>query len=283
MRSSGGGASILAIEEPEAHLHPGAMHQVNQIINSILGEHQVLITTHNPIFANRESLSSNIIVSGGGARSAKSIRAVREVLGIRASDNLSSANYALVVEGPEDLTIFSALLPALSEKLKVAMTGNLLAIVPIGGSGKLSYMLNLLHSQLCSTHVFLDDDDAGRTAYGSAEAAGLATAASVSFSTCLDQREAEIEDLVRPDLYAPAFQAEFGVDLAAKTFLGREKWSTRLSRTFRGQGKPWNEKVQARSKAIVSESVRKRPKSALLEGKSGPIDALVVALERMVG
>ncbi|WP_435639669.1 AAA family ATPase [Carnimonas bestiolae] len=31
-------ASIVAIEEPESHLHPGAIHQIKEIIDALAGE-----------------------------------------------------------------------------------------------------------------------------------------------------------------------------------------------------------------------------------------------------
>jgi putative ATP-dependent endonuclease of OLD family len=46
------GASILAIEEPESHLHPEAIHQINQIIESVSLTTQVILTTHNPLFVD---------------------------------------------------------------------------------------------------------------------------------------------------------------------------------------------------------------------------------------
>lgn len=109
------GASILAIEEPESHLHPAAIHQVNEIIQSISQTSQVILTTHNPLFVDRANIKSNIIVTDGGATPAKTIATIRDLLGIKASDNLTHANYALVVEGEEDAIAMKALLPVLSE------------------------------------------------------------------------------------------------------------------------------------------------------------------------
>ena len=50
------GASIIAIEEPESHLHPGAIHQLVDIIKSLAEENQVIITTHNPLFVDRSNI-----------------------------------------------------------------------------------------------------------------------------------------------------------------------------------------------------------------------------------
>ncbi len=111
------GASIIAIEEPESHLHPGAIHQLNEIIKSLAESNQVILTTHNPLFVDRSNIKTNIIVNDGKATPAKSIGSIREILGIKASDNLTNANYALVVEGDEDAKSLRSILPILSEKL----------------------------------------------------------------------------------------------------------------------------------------------------------------------
>ena len=116
-RGATGIASILAIEEPESHLHPGAIHQVNEIIQSIAKTSQVIITTHNPLFVDRENVKANVIVNAGSATPAKSVSEIRSLLGIKASDNLMNASYALVVEGDEDVIAMKSLLPILSEKL----------------------------------------------------------------------------------------------------------------------------------------------------------------------
>ena len=71
------GASILAIEEPESHLHPAAIHQVHEIIRSISQTSQVIVTTHNPLFVDRENIKSNVIVTNGGATPAKNIAAIK--------------------------------------------------------------------------------------------------------------------------------------------------------------------------------------------------------------
>lgn len=62
------GASIIAIEEPESHLHPGAIHQINDIILALSETNQVILTTHNPLFVNRGDIKTNIIVMMGKRR-----------------------------------------------------------------------------------------------------------------------------------------------------------------------------------------------------------------------
>jgi predicted ATPase len=276
------GASILAIEEPESHLHPAAIHQVNDIIQTIARTSQVIITTHNPLFVDRVNINSNIIVTDGAATPAKNISSIRELLGIKASDNLTHANYALVVEGEEDAIALKALLPILNDKVGKALKNNFLIIEPIGGSGNLSYKLSLLNNFLCATHTLLDGDDAGHNAYEKAERDGLISVANCTFINCHGMREAEFEDCVELSIYKDAVMDEQGVDLSSTKFRGNDKWSYRLRRTFQDQGKPFSDALKTKTKYIVAKAVTKNPGTALNEHKRNSIDALVNALERLV-
>ncbi len=276
------GASILAIEEPESHLHPGAIHQINEILRSLASESQVVITTHNPLFVDRNRIAANVIVSEGGAKPAKSVKAVRDILGIKASDNLTNASYALVVEGTEDAIALKAILGARSQKLQSALRDSLLIIDPLGGAGNLSYKLSLLHNSLCSTHILLDNDRAGRESFDKASADNLCSLATTTFTTCEGFQESEFEDVISLETYTAAVLEEFGVDLNSPRFRGNQKWSSRLKSTFVDQGKPCTEAVLTKAKYVVAKCIEKNPNNALHEHKSGSIIALVAALERLV-
>jgi putative ATP-dependent endonuclease of the OLD family len=276
------GASILAIEEPESHLHPEAIHQISAIIDSISTTTQVILTTHNPLFVDRNSVASNILVTEGGARPAKTISAIRDLLGVRASDNLSSANFVLVVEGQEDVVALRALLPELSEKIGRALRNHQMVIEPIGGAGNLSYKLSLLRTFLCGTHTLLDGDEAGRAAFARAEREGLITVATCTYVNCLGFKQAEFEDCLELSIYSAVVKSEFGVDLDRTEFRGNEKWSARIKNCFMSQGKHMTEDLLARVKMVVARAVERSPSTALNEIKRGSIDALVVALEQAV-
>jgi putative ATP-dependent endonuclease of OLD family len=276
------GASILAIEEPEAHLHPAAIHQVNEIVRAISQTSQVIITTHNPLFVDRADVKSNVIVEGGRATPARNIASIREVLGVRASDNLTNANYALVVEGSEDATALKALLPALSDKIGKALRNNLLVIDSLGGAGNLSFKLSLLQNALCATHVLLDGDAAGRTAFDKSLKDGLASVSACTFISCHGMKEAEFEDCIALSIYRDHVLAELGVDLSSPRFRGNEKWSVRLQACLKDQGKPTTDAIISKAKFCVATAVALDPRNALNAHKRNSIDALVNALERMI-
>ena len=107
-----GAASVIAIEEPESHLHPGAIHNLRDVVLNLVSDNQVLITTHCPLFADRDNISRNILIDANSAKPARTISSVRELLGVRASDNLVNASHVLVVEGLEDVVVLRTLLPS---------------------------------------------------------------------------------------------------------------------------------------------------------------------------
>ena len=105
--------SLIAIEEPESHLHPAAARQLYQTISVLSENHQVILTTHSPLFVNRVDVKSNVIVDSGKASLAKRMKEIREVLGTIVSDNLINAENVLLVEGEDDKIALEKLLPAM--------------------------------------------------------------------------------------------------------------------------------------------------------------------------
>ena len=105
MTSGLGKNLVLALEEPESHLHPNAIHQLKGVLQEIATRHQVIMTTHCPLFVDRTSIRSNILVNNRMARPARSIQELRMALGVRAADNLQHAELILLVEGDDDREI----------------------------------------------------------------------------------------------------------------------------------------------------------------------------------
>lgn len=274
-----GAASIIAIEEPESHLHPGAIHGLREVVANLAADNQVLITTHCPLFADRENVSRNILIDSNSAQPAKTIASVRELLGVRASDNLVNASHVLVVEGSEDVVALKSLLTFLSPKLAAALRQNLLVIEPLGGAAKLEYKLSMLANALCMVHVVLDNDDEGRASCDRAINANLLKLADLTMVNCQGMRQAEMEDCFNLECYRGVVQQEFGVDLKVKEFRTSEKWSERVRKCFASEGKPWGDRWKARVKAEVAQAIAAAPDRALNEHKRQPIDALVRALE----
>ena len=272
---------ILAVEEPEAHLHPRAIHGLRDTLRETASNQQVVITTHSPLFANRLDLSSNIIVRKNRAAPAKSVSELREALGVRSADNLANAEVVLVVEGPTDVTVMRALLADRSKDLNKALGDGLLTITPLHGGGKLNYLVTQLRDSLASIHAFLDDDEQGRRAATAARDEGLLTAADLTMASCLGANEAEFEDLVDPLVYADAFQSHFGVATSHAWVkrLAKGKSSKRMSLVFQTSGAIWDGPVEIQAKMLVAEAVADSPSTAIKRTCDGVIDSLASTLE----
>jgi putative ATP-dependent endonuclease of the OLD family len=278
--SSGSGRNlILAIEEPESHLHPNAIHQLRGVIAEIARKHQVIMTTHCPLFVDRTSIRSNILVHGNKAIPATDVKQIRDILGVRASDNLQHAELILVVEGEEDRTALAALLKHHSPALSSAINQRSLGIESLQGGTNLSYKLSQIREAMCLAYSYLDHDDCGLKASQKAEQEGLLSLADVTFTTCAGQKESEFEDMLDENLYAAMIQNRYGVSTLSPKFKGNGKWSDRLRETFKHQGKPWSDPIEAEVKAHVAGLVEANPGTALNAHKRNSFDALVRALE----
>lgn len=190
-------------------------------------------------------------MDNGKALPAKSTQEIRDLLGIKASDNLTNASYVLVVEGADDVIALRALLSHLSESLKKLIDSHMLIFEEIGGAGNLPYKLTSLKNSLCVYHCFLDNDEAGRSAYKSAEKDNLLSIILTTLVNCNGSRNAELEDCFNLELYKGGVIDEFGVDLSCREFRGNAKWSDRIQRAFLSQGKPWNKGVKSKVSIVL--------------------------------
>lgn len=245
-RKVSSGASVIAIEEPESHLHSGAIHDLVNILTKMSENSQVIITTHNPLFVRQNSIASNIIVNNGSARPAKRISEIREVLGVWPSDNLRNAQYVLVVEGENDKVVLLKVLPVMSDKIKQALSSNLLVIKPLIGVGNLTHDLGDLKNQMCKYIVLVDNDEAGKNALNKAKEAGFLLDSEYRLTNCNGLSESEIEDCIKQSIYSRAILEEFSVDVCCKEFDGKQKWSDRMKNVFLSKGLLWNSEQEKR-------------------------------------
>lgn len=271
--------SVVAIEEPESHLHPESARQLYDTIMLLSETHQVVLTTHSPLFVNRVNLKENIIVNAGKATPVKRIKEIREVLGTHVSDNLTNAEHVLIVEGEDDKIALDKLLPNMSASIKRALQNGTLIIDYIGGSGNLPYKLSFYRNLQCKYHVLLDNDEAGRRAGDEAERQGLLSVRNITYTMCNGSPNAEIEDCYCKDIYQNVIFDEFGVNVNVAEFRGNKKWSDRMADCFRSQGKQWNDTMEKRVKLAVANVIPEDANVALNAHKRSCVDAVVSALE----
>lgn len=280
------GASIIAIEEPESHLHSGAIHSLVDVISKMSENNQVIITTHNPLFVQQNKLNANIIVDNGTAKAAKKISEIRNILGVMPSDNLKNSRFVLLVEGEDDKITLQSILSLKSVILKDALVSNQLVIKPMGGAGNLLHDANDLKNSMCKFVVLLDNDKAGNEAYEKAIKAKALSEKMVKFTICKGSPESELEDCLKSDIYAESILEHYNVNIKTKEFKGKGKWSNRMKNTFLAQGSKWTESIEKEVKLLVADCIAnrntKKVESVLIKEKAGFIDGLVTALERML-
>ena len=193
----GEATSIVAVEEPEAHLHPQAIHELREVLVGLSDKNQIILTSHSPLFVNPAKIESTIVVRESKAAPAKNIAEVREVLGVRLSDNLQSARLVAVVEGEDDEIILRAIIENRYPELKQALKSNDLVFDPLGGASNLSYKVRTYRSSATLIQCFLDDDDAGRKGTTKALHDSVIRQADYNLMIVVGQKEAELEDLLQ--------------------------------------------------------------------------------------
>lgn len=275
---------VLAIEEPESHLHPRAIHELHEVLMRLASVQQVVLTTHSQLFVDRQVVSRNIIVQKGKAVPAKSIQEVRKVLGVRPADNLLHADVVLIVEGEDDRIALGSILSDRSSALAKALSSNRLSIDTLGGASNLSYKAGLLRSALCDYLCFMDDDQEGRKAVRLAQDEGLVRPADVNFAKLPHLVESEFEDLLDEQFWEAVLQKDFGLNaFVPRKGDQKKKWSDRVYSMFQTAGKTWDDSTEAAIKLTLAKAVAASPKQAVRKSTAGPIDNLVLSLERALG
>lgn len=278
-------SSIIAIDEPEAHLHPGSIRQLNNILQGLVKDNQVIIATHNQLFINKKDIKSNIIVSSGKASPAKSIKEIRDVLGVKLADNLISCNYKLFVEGVTDKKIVEALLYKIP-KVKNALVNNEISIEALGGASKLLSKLYESNNTIFDYYVLLDDDESGHDAYEKAKAQSLIDPSKTTFTKCIGKSISEFEDLLKPEIYIDTINSKYGMHLKQSDFNSMKKWSEQLRICFLTEGKPWDDDLEAEIKELVADTVcdyLKNNDDIFIQNRMGPINSFLSNIELLIG
>lgn len=270
---------MLAIEEPEAHLHPAAAHQLRLLLDEIGKSQQVILTTHSPLFVVRGNPKANVVVNENAAQLAKGMAEIRELLGVKLADNLQSARLVLVVEGMSDRRCLEAILAVRSDLLRKALSSGDLAVDELGGASKLDARLSMYRASAASYFVFLDNDGEGRSASQKAKERAVLLDSQCIFALKQGQQDSELEDLVDVEIYREAISSRWNVELTGPAFRTNRRWSDRMAAVFQRHGQQWNQTVEQQVKLSVADAVVAAADHAIKDECSSPIDNLVRILE----
>lgn len=282
------GLSFLALEEPESHLHPGAIHKLRKTLVELSDNYQIALSTHSPVFVNRSDPSANIIVEAGKVAAAKSIKEIRECLGVRPSDNLVSASLVVVVEGLSDCRIVEAMLGAKSARAKSALAQGLIQIKNAGGVERIPAQVLSLSQAVADVMCVVDGDEPGKRVAEELIARALVQHGDVSVLGSPGMKHSEIEDLIDGSSYESAMQAKLGVNIGTKSFKKRSaKWSLRLEKEFQNQGLHFTESTLVAAKTLVADAVVTDPLAAVHVSLGNALQALcdraVARIETLTG
>lgn len=273
-------STVIAIEEPESHLHPRAVHELRAVIEALAENNQVVLTSHSPLFVNPHDLSNTIVVKESRAAPAGHVSEIRDALGVRFSDNLENARMVLLFEGSDDITALRSILKSRSQIITSAIDLGTLTFDSLGGASGLRQKASFYLSGACSIQCFLDDDLSGRSAVKKAIDDKILKLRDINLCTVPHLEEAELEDLYDKSVYAEDFNAEFGVDIKGK-ILGKKKikWSKSTEQLFKMAGKPWDNEIKASVKNWLAIYASMHPDKILKEQLAKPIDSFVQSVE----
>ena len=280
--ASGSKSVVLALEEPESHLHPAAVHELRSVLDDISLHTQIVVSSHCPLFVNRSHMAANVIVNKKKAVPARSLEEVRNALGVRASDNLHSAELVIVVEGAADSKILTSLLALRSPRITSLIKQGRLAFQHIGGCSKLNYALDRLQREVCRFHVFLDDDEAGNKAFADAKDKGLIAEKETTMTRLLGRKVSELEDLLSDDLCNQVVGEMFGIKGFRVPHNNAKAWSDRVRDACARASKPWSSSTEKDLKQNLADAVQKHVRDALEPGRDSPVVALLSVIESIM-
>lgn len=279
------GASIVAIEEPESHLHSEAIHSLVEVIHEISITSQVIITTHNPLFVQRNNMKSNVIVDSGKAHVAHGIEDVRDILGVMPEDNLQNTSNILLVEGHTDQIILRKILSSLSPKIKSSLNNNHFVIKHMGSASNLSHYLNEFNQSMCKVMVAIDNDCAGKEATEKAVNKHLISQENIKFIGGPGGNESELEDIIKPNFYKDLLLNEFHLNIDNQVFSSDFKWSKRLKSLALVEGTHLTEELKNQIKIAIANLIPDNITdldSIFVDVKLNPIRSLAFSIERMI-
>jgi putative ATP-dependent endonuclease of the OLD family len=161
--------SILAIEEPEAHLHPQLQRQIFR--NFLRREHSVIVTTHSPSIASVAPLASIVLLRRVGSSTkpftaaglnltAEQVNDLQRYLDVTRAEILFAKGIILVEGAAEQFLIPAFATEYLKEQGKgMSMDDYGIAVCSVNGTDFAPYHRLLSSDGLCIPHVIVTDAD----------------------------------------------------------------------------------------------------------------------------
>lgn len=273
---------VLLVDEPEAHLHSRAVHDLLALFTKIARQQQVVLASHNPIFVNREVVGANILVRNNAASSARTVQSVRDVLGVELHDNLDSAEVVVLTEGWTDADILPAILRQINPGAMKDLALGRVVFKAATGTGKMARLIQHERSTACRILVVLDGDGSGDNRAEQLHNDGILDRANIFVLREPGRDSSEIEDLIDPRVYLDALKTRFGREFKETQFRNpRNKWSQNFlaAASAIGLSGPDSDLLKE-AKLAVSESVSRAEIQSAKESAMAVMEALSAAIWR---
>lgn len=280
-------AYILAIDEPEAHLHPDAVRIINNTLHELAQKQQVIVATHSPILVGQTQSHKNVLIQNSKADTDPTLEQIRRCLGIELSDTLASAPICILVEGPTDLTVYKKLLCESSPRIRQAFEQSLIRMRSTGGTKNLKVNIDIQRQFLNKILILLDGDQSAQD-----------TCANLTISGTVDSNEirvlprqkrpsgaeVELEDIFKPDLITSVLNDKFGKSFTVDDFKRvSDKWSVNFLRAANSLGLYGKrEDLLDTAKMSISKAIEQEGLPALRDEYKKYISGISSLLEQMI-
>ncbi len=205
-------SSLLMVDEPEAHLHSGAIRALEAQIKKDTINQQVLVASHHQIFVNRDLISNNLILSSGKLKQKVDIRSIREELGISMGENLINSEFVILVEGETDKEFLKKYIKLTNQTVNSLIQENKVVIDVLRGTKNLGSKLSTYESTLCNCVCILDNDKSAIDASKSAISKGMVKDNQIFRIPLGNRKSAEIENLYAEKFIFDSIDNFFDVD-----------------------------------------------------------------------
>ncbi len=245
---------LIIVDEPENHLHPEAIRYIDGVIHNLSNNNQVLISTHSPIFVNRNAINSNIIIENGEAKKADRIDTIRKTLGVICSDNLIYSDYVIVVEGPTDRDLIRKVIES-DAKLYKLLQNNIITIRNVGGTNNLKSEIYALQRYCCNYVVIVDYDSAGKQEVQEIKNTLSVPEEKIRYFMKQDKKDTELEDFYNPTIYQDYLNRK-GINITNAKFKNRaKKWSEKIEQIAAEAGIDFSKEFENQCKKGILEII----------------------------
>lgn len=280
-------AYILAIDEPEAHLHPDAVRIISNTLRELAQKQQVIVATHSPILVGQTRSHTNVLIQNSKAETHPTLEKIRRCLGIALSDSLASAPICILVEGATDRAVYKKLLCDSSPKIRHAFEQSLITIRSTDGTKHLHLNINIQRQFLNKILILLDGDQAGQDSCKQLITSGIVDHNEIRHIPALgrpNNAEVELEDIFKPDLIVSTLNESFGNSFSVADFKQvANKWSANFINAATSSGLYGkSEELLKTAKISISHAVESEGISALREEYKKYITNISSLLEQMI-